>query len=116
MITTLPLEPGIPHFDFSTAIESVEYGFAFRWNDREPAPGFYMDIFEADGTPILRSVKVVLGVFLGRRSTHKLFSAGGFVAVDTSGDQREATLDDFGTRVEIRYYSTSALLGEVYGD
>lgn len=99
----LPLEPSNPNYEFTTSIDSVPYQFRFRWNSR--ASAWFMDIREQDDTPIVLGVKVVLGTSLGRRSTHPLFSSGAFRAIDTTNKGLEATLDDLGSRVEIRYFS-----------
>jgi hypothetical protein len=108
---SLPVIPSVPHYDFTTVIEDRTYLFEFRWNDRDSA--WYMSVFEQDNTPIISGVKVVLGVGLGRRSNHPLFFDGVFRAVDTSGLLVDPTLDDLGTRVEIRYLTGFDLMNEL---
>lgn len=122
MITILPIDAKVRHQEFSTTIEGTEYGFEFVWHDREgierdtdPGGAFYMNIFEADKTPILRGVKVVLGVFLGRRSTHPLFSKGAFLAHDTNGNNEECGVDDFGDRILLGYFTVDAIVAEFLG-
>ncbi len=102
LMLILPFAPSIPNQTFTTFIEGEEYRFGARWNGR--GGQWFMEVFTADGTPIIRSVPIVLGVYLGGRSTHKLFRAGLLIALDMTRTGTEATLDDLGTRVAVRYY------------
>ena len=52
----------------------------------------------------------MLGAFLGRRCVDPRFPAGVMVAVDTSGEGRDAGLDDLGTRVQVLFYSGEEIL------
>lgn len=109
MAIILPFVPSVPHYRRTTTINGIPYHFDLRWNGRENdnAGAWIMDCFELDEVPVFRGVKVVLGMYLGRRADHPLTRQGVLVAVDTSGDQRDAGLDDFGEgqRVEVRWYS-----------
>lgn len=98
----LPFVPGLGAYRFSTQIESVEYAFDVRWNAR--AAAWYFDVLEQDGTPIAYGIKIVLGAYLGKIVIHRLFRTGVMVAIDTTRASREATFDDLGTRVEVRWF------------
>lgn len=97
----LPIVPSIGEYDFDSSVAGTSYNFAFRWNSRYKA--WHMSIAAADLTPIIGPTTVVLGCFMGRRSHHPLFSNGVFVAQDLSRQSRDATYDDFGTRVIVKY-------------
>lgn len=97
----IPLTPSIGSYRFGTVIETVAYIFDVRWNVR--AQAWYMDIREADETPIILGVRLVLGVYLGRRSNHDLFKNGVLIAVDLGIHGRDAGFDDLGVRVVLKY-------------
>lgn len=92
-----------PYFRMGITLDyGVPFIFDFRWNTRGSA--WYMSVFEDDGTPIASSLRVVLGMYLGRRVLHPLFRRGVFVAVDLSGQGLDAGLDDLGSRIQVRRY------------
>lgn len=107
-MVTIPFKPSIANQTFSTTIEDEEYRFSARWNSR--AGQWRMDVFDAEGNAIIRGVAIVLGTYLGRTSTHRLFRNGVFVALDTTQTGTEATLDDLGTRVVVRYCQRAELI------
>lgn len=119
MPTRLPFVPGVGAYKFTTTIESVTYTFNVHWNGRDSDPdngidgAWYFDLLEADGTPIVTGVKVVLGTYLGRTCAHEFFQNGVLVAIDNSGDKRDPGFDDLGARVELWHFTTDALLGEL---
>lgn len=119
MITAIPIDPAFDHQEFTTTIEGVQYGFRFDWNDRDEGGGaHYMSIYDRDQQPIAVGVKVVLGVYLGRRYTHPLFDQGAFVAIPTWDKDREAGRGELGNggRVVLAYFTLDALMGEALGD
>jgi hypothetical protein len=95
-------------FRVGTTIENVQYIIDGRWNSRDAA--WYLDFYEGDLTPIIYGVKVVLGAYLARRSNHPLFANGVLVAVDLTNSGKEATFDDFGTRVILEWIPVLELL------
>lgn len=107
----LPVVPSVGLYRFGTSILGSPYIFDVRWNSREFA--WYMDVLEIDETPIVYGIKIVLGVFLGRRSRHKLFTQGVLIAGDSSGVDREATFDDLGTRIKLIYIPVVELMTRV---
>lgn len=111
----VPVLQSEPFQRIALPIDTTQYLIDLRWNSRDSA--WYMDVFESDETSILHGARVVLGMYLGRRARvrHPLFADGVFIAVDTSGEQREAGLDDLGTRVELRYYNTFELASAILG-
>lgn len=109
----VPFIPSVPAYEFSLDIDGVSYTFDVRWNGR--ASAWYVDVLLSDGTAVARGIKIVLGAYLGRGRLHELFQLGVFVARDTSGDQRDATLDDLGTRVEVVYVPIDEAIGRLVG-
>lgn len=102
-MVVLPFVPSVPFYTFTTTIEGEPYLFKVRWNSRDSA--WYFDVLTDDGEVLREGIKVVLGAYLGRVSTERFFETGVLWAIDTTSQAKEATFDDIGTRVEIRYYS-----------
>jgi len=93
----------VPNYSVLVPIDNDQYRFDLRWNAR--AEAWYFDCFESDErTPIITGVKIVLGTYLGRRSPHRLFRTGVFVARDLSGQRQDAGFDDLGRRVVVVRY------------
>lgn len=106
----LPFKPSIPDYRMGVAIDQAQYTFEVRWNDRDKS--WYFNMLEADGTPIIHGVRIVLGMYLGRRSLHDFFQHNVLIAIDTSNQGREAGLDDLGTRVQVvRFTDEEVLVG-----
>lgn len=100
-VVELPFSPSIGQYTFTATIETVQYVFNVRWNTRDSA--WYFDVLEADTTPIVYGLKIVLGTYIGRRTNHPLFNDGVIVAVDLSGQETDAGFDDLGIRVALQY-------------
>lgn len=98
-LITLPTSN--PSFFFTTVLDGVHYGFDFNWNDRDQA--WYFDVSDGAGNLIQAGIKLVLGAYLGRAMRVPPFSTGVFVAVDTSGEQKDAGIDDLGARIQLYY-------------
>lgn len=102
MPVTLDIEPSVTPQRFATVLEDRTFLFDFRWNAR--AAAWFMDILTEDEVAVRTSIKVVLGM-LGWRTTSTDFPPGVLRAYDTTGEGREAGLDDLGTRVVVAYYT-----------
>jgi hypothetical protein len=116
-VIEIPFAPSISNQRFGTELNQLPYIFDARWNVSEGA--WYFDLREVSLAPIVFGVKVVLGAYLGRRTNHPLFRRGVIVARDTSSKSREATLDDIGQRVVVRYYTAeevSLVIAELRAD
>jgi hypothetical protein len=111
MPVTLPFVPSTAFFRVGTVLDGSTYIFDVRWNSREQA--FFFDVLEVDETPIASGSKIVLGTYLCRTSNHPLFATGVMVAIDLSGELREATLDDLGTRVVVRRFTGPEMATQV---
>jgi hypothetical protein len=93
----LPIIPSTFNSRVGTVIDGTPYILDIRWNGRDAA--WYMDILAEDESPIRTGVKLVLGAFLGGRTVDPRFPFGALVASDLSGEGRDATFDDLGTRL-----------------
>jgi len=112
MPVILPLQPSVGTYRFRSVLQTVEYGFRMRWNSRDSS--WYLDVREADQTPIALGLRVVLGAYLGRVSTHFIFRNGALVArVPHGDDRREAGFDDMGTRVQLWYFDRAEVIQEM---
>lgn len=118
MPLAIPLVASVPSYRFSTTLDSFgdgseivpqTYVIDVHWNARDEA--WYMDLLASDETPIRHGLKIVLGALIGGRCVDERFPAGCFMAVDLSGEGREATLDDIGTRVVLYFYTAAELTG-----
>lgn len=107
----LPLVPSLPHYTFNTVLGDTAYNFEIRWNGRDAA--WYMSVFEQDETPIFVNAKIVLGANIGRKANHPLVLTGVFLAIDTEKTGIDATLDDLGSRIQVRYYTDFDILAGI---
>lgn len=114
----LPFRPSIGNYRFGTTLGQASYIFDVRWNSRDnidrktgqPMGAWYMDLRAENLKPIAFGVKLVLGAYLGRRVNHQLFRNGVLVAQDTTNAGRDATYDDLGVRVLIKYIPVTELV------
>lgn len=104
-VQQLPFQGGLAFQTFGTTLLSTNYVINQRWNTRDGA--WYFDLLDQDESVIVAGIKIVLGVELGRRTTDSRMPKGIFWAADLSGEGRDATLDDLGTRVVVYFYPFS---------
>lgn len=109
----IDITPSDPWQEVTTSIDEGDgvintYIFELKWNVRDSS--WYLSAAEADGTVIFTGKRVVLGMYIGRRSRHPLLRKGVIVAVDTMRTGTEATLDDLGTRVKLRYFTAQEVM------
>lgn len=110
MPVQLPLEPSVPNYRVGCAIGGRQFIFDVRWNTRSEA--WYVDILLEDETPLAHGLKIVLGANLGRRIVDTSRFLGMLSVVDTSGEGRDAGLDDLGTRVQVWFFGLEELQEE----
>lgn len=105
MAVALPLEPSVPHYDVGVALDGVPYTVEVHWNSRDAA--WYLTLRDEEGDPIagMTGRKIVLGIPIGVRSRDSRRPPGRLLAVDLSGRDLDATLDDLGVRVVVYYYT-----------
>lgn len=105
---TLPtLTGGTPHYSFRVSLDGGEYTLELHWNGRLEA--WFLDITDVDGTVLESGIRVVVGWPLLARAVNEDMPPGQLVAVDTSGQDAEATLNDLGGRVQLVYTEAADL-------
>lgn len=111
--TELPIDAASPYYSMGVVVEETAFVFVVRWNERLhiTSGGWLFDLLDENGdedNPILSGVPIVLGALFGRRCTDPRFPKGAFFASDLSGKNREATINDLGTRVKLYFRPASA--------
>lgn len=84
------------------------YIFEFKWNVRDTS--WYLTLREQDETEIFTGKRLVLGMYIGRRSRHPLLRKGVLVLVDTTRSGAEATLDSLGAQHVLRYFTAQEVM------
>lgn len=107
MPVAIPLDATDPFYRVGVTLEDIPYILDVRWNGRDGA--WYFDLLDVAEDPVRCGIKIVLGAFLGIRSRDPRMFPGTLVAEDTSGESRDATIDDLGTRVVVYYYTAAEL-------
>lgn len=115
MADYIPFVPGDTNYRLVVPLDNIDYLFDVRWNSRDnvdPVTGeargaYYFDLREADETIIEIGIKVVLGVRLGRTSTHPFFDVHVLQPIDLSGQGKDAGYDELGTRVQVLHMKLS---------
>jgi hypothetical protein len=92
---------GVAKWPVRVEIEGVFYRFLYKWNNRNQA--WYIDIADDSSIAQVRSRIVQLGYDIFKPFKYRTIPQGTFNIVDTSGENREPTKDDLGTRVKIQY-------------
>lgn len=108
MVATIPFRPSDNNYRLVVPFDNVVTIIDTRWNERDGA--WYIDFRQEDETPIALGVKIVLGVNLGRRSTHDFFKTQVFVPFDTSGSGKDARFDELGARVIVQRLTIADVL------
>ena len=91
------------YFDFQATLDGTTYTHRCRWNVRLGA--WFMDVLnDAGDTVLLAGLRLVaswpLAVYqVGRQP------GGVYACIDTSGANLDPQIDDFGTRVELWYWT-----------
>jgi len=100
------MRPSVPSYDFTTTLSDADFLVEIDWADRSGESGaWFMTLSTAAGEAIFSGVKIVIGAFLGRRSTNPRGPAGFIVCEDTSGNNLDAGFDDMGTRVRVLFFT-----------
>jgi hypothetical protein len=102
--------PSNPHYRMTTTLAGVQLILDVRWNGRDAA--WYLDVYAEDDveTPIAHGIKLLLGTSPLARSISPLIPAGIWTVEDLSQEGRDATLDDLGERVVVRFYGVDELI------
>jgi hypothetical protein len=100
------LTDGTQAYTVTVRLDGVSFRFDFAWNERG---GFWAFILsDAAGEQLMRR-KVVVGLPLTARFVDPRLPPGDFIALDTSGQDVEAGLQDLGDRVQLVYLEAADL-------
>ncbi len=111
MSAFLPFIPSVPNYDFSVSLNDIQYSFDVHWNQSDNC--WYFDMYDQDQKLMVAGVKIVLGTFLGRKSSHPFFAENIIWAIETTGSNLDATFDDLGRRVIVEHLTLSEYLTTV---
>lgn len=82
-------------------LDGAPYLLELQWNAR--APGWFLNLFDAEGSPIALGIALVVNARLGRRIADPRAPGGWFFLLDRSGAGRDPAIDELGSRVELTY-------------
>lgn len=110
MPLTIPFTPSDADQRFTISLVGTLYQLRAKWNIRDDS--WYLDIRDETGEAILLGIRLVLGSEVGRRCADERYPAGRFEVIDTSGEDVEAGLDDFGEdrRVQVQFVSFAEIV------
>lgn len=98
----IPTPPeGVAKWQVRAEFEDTFHRILYKWNVRNLS--WYFDLADDTGVALVRSRRIVLASDILREFRHRAIPQGVFSIVDTSGEHREPTLNDFGDRVLFRY-------------
>jgi hypothetical protein len=104
----IPTRGDLPFFDLLMVLEGVTYTLECRYNVRDGS--WYMNVLDEQGVGVLQAgLKLIVNYPLGAYTTGRT-PPGVFVAVDTSGQEREIeSQEDLGSRVQLWYFTAEEL-------
>lgn len=115
MSRRIPFRVSDNNYTLVIPVDNVPILFEVHWNSQEDnnVGGWYMSLYEQNQTPIATGIKIVLGVNLGRRSTHPFFRSYLLRAFDTSGQNKDPGFDDLGNRVIVKLFTVQEILDQL---
>lgn len=110
MAEYLPFTQSDNNYTMHVPLNGTTYDFDVRWNSSDAA--WYLDLYEADRTPIATSLKVVLGPPLGHSLQYLPFFQEHILQVlDTTNSGADAAYDDLGGRIQVLHMSMDEFRG-----
>ena len=100
----IPTKTDLDNYTEQIDLDGAEYTLGFRWNFRDSF--WYLSISNADG-PIVSGVKITVGTDLLATVPHEDKPPGVLMAVDSSGADAEAAINELGDRVRLIYSATT---------
>lgn len=110
-VSVIPLAPGNPFYNFNTVLGGVLFFFTVRWNSRDAA--WYLDMYDSDDKLMIAGEKLVLGAYIGRKSSHEWFSVNTLACIDSTLDELDAGFNDLGSRILLQCYPFEDLTKEL---
>lgn len=109
MSLTIPLRSDLPFYRFQAELDSVTYGFEFRWNYE--AGAWFVSVFTSEDELVLGSKRVVVDWPLGARYVDSRLPPGLLMFLDTTGAHQDPGKDDLGSRCVFLYFTKEELGG-----
>jgi len=101
----IPLQPSTPQ-SFSIQLSGVTYTLSFVYRNDANMPGWFMDIADSGGTPIVQGLGVVTGADLLAQFGYLNFG-GKLIGQTTSDPDALPTFDNFGTDFQLYWVPNS---------
>ncbi len=114
MPETIPTRTDLGIYQFSIELEGVVFFFSFQFNTRDNS--WFFDLSDIDGDPIRQGVKCVTNFPLLRLDASADRPEGELFVVDTTGQDRRATLDDLGDGLDFVHFNADELPASFFGE
>lgn len=101
----IPLTSLYPAYQQRVDLEAATYVIGLRFNER--ANLWFLDIMDADGNPIVMGTPLQSNLDLIKRFKDVRLPGGRFTAVDSSGQNQDATVETLGEVVRLLYDEAS---------
>jgi hypothetical protein len=102
----LPIRNDQPAYRFQLTLETRVYFFEFRFNTRQDR--WLMDVLDETQSPILMGIPILTGLPILDGYTRATRPPGTFVAVDLTGQERNADRETFGVDVVLLYVESES--------
>jgi len=102
MPVIVPTRTDLATYEFTIELDAAIYRFRFQFNERDQS--WFFDLLDEDGNPFRQGKKVVTNFPLFRLLATEGRPPGELYAVDTTGQNIRAGLEDLGSQVILVYY------------
>jgi len=97
----MPVRSDIPAYDMQVELESRLYNMTVRYDTRMSR--WILDIYDENSSPIIVGVPILTKIPLLRRFKDTRLPPGDLIALDESGEDKQAARDDLGNDVKLFY-------------
>lgn len=113
MSVIIPTSTDLATYTMSVELESIVFGFRFQFNNRDQS--WFFDLLDSEALPIRQGIKVVTNFPLLRLIAREDRPPGELYAIDTTGADRRAGLEDLGDELSFVYFEESELPANLFG-
>lgn len=104
-VLELPVRHDVPAYEFQVDLDGTLYTLFFSFNTR--MNGWTMSISDQNLVPILNGVKLFSGWLPLRQYANEKLPPGKFGVIDTTGENKNPDLENFGDGVVLLYEEAS---------
>lgn len=98
----LPVRSDITAYQFQMDLEGIIYTLDFGYNNRSGR--WYMSIFDqVANTLLIGDIPILINIPLHDQYIDTSLPPGRFIALDETGQNNEATIDNFGNEIKLFY-------------